>query len=132
MSELLSPNDLLAEGKKLYQAKKYSDAAASFMRAEEGFRSQNNLTDAAEAANNRSVCLLQAGDAENALAAVEGTAEIFEQAGDTLRHGMAWGNQAFALEELKRNDEALQAYQRSSDLLKEAGEKELRSTVLGR
>ncbi|NTV37491.1 MAG: hypothetical protein HGA53_11115, partial [Anaerolineaceae bacterium] len=41
-------------------------------------------------------------------------------------------NQAFALEELKRNDEALQAYQRSSDLLKEAGEKELRSTVLGR
>jgi hypothetical protein len=40
------------------------------------------------------------------------------------------GNQAAALEGLKRVDEAMQAYEKSAELLKEAGESELRAYVL--
>jgi hypothetical protein len=43
---------------------------------------------------------------------------------------MAVGNQAAALEGLKRWDEALAAYERSAAIFAEAGEGELRSMVL--
>jgi len=43
---------------------------------------------------------------------------------------MAFGNQAAALEALKKNDLAIEAYERSAALFAEAGEGEMRSTVL--
>jgi predicted negative regulator of RcsB-dependent stress response len=45
---------------------------------------------------------------------------------------MALGNQAAALEELGRTKEALLDYQKAADLLKGAGEDEMRSLLLKR
>jgi tetratricopeptide (TPR) repeat protein len=80
--------------------------------------------------NNLSVALLQAGKAKAALEAAAGTDEIFARAGDVKRQAMAFGNQAAALEALKKPDQALEAYERSAALFAEAGEGEMRSIVL--
>jgi tetratricopeptide (TPR) repeat protein len=130
MSEVNSPQSLAKEGKSAYQRGDYLAAARAFEAARSGFSTARDELNAAEMANNSSVAYLQAGEAEEALKAVEGTPEIFAQAGDLKRQGMAVGNQAAALEALERLDEALVAYQQSADILQETGEDQLRANVM--
>ena len=80
--------------------------------------------------NNKSVALLKMGRAQEALEAAMGTQDIFAQAGDLKRKGMAVGNQAAALEALKHFDEAFAAYEESAGIFAEAGERDLRAMVL--
>jgi hypothetical protein len=70
------------------------------------------------------------GKAQESLDAALGTEVVFAKAGDVKRQGMAVGNQAAALEALKRWDEALAAYEGSAALFADAGEGDLRSMVL--
>jgi tetratricopeptide (TPR) repeat protein len=130
MSETLLPQDLLAEGQKAYKKGQFASAAQSFTQAARGFAAAGNKLDAAEASNNASVAFLQAEDANAALQATLGTDQVFLEAKDTRRQGIAVANQAAALEGLNRLDEALDAYNRSADLLKQAGESEMRAVVL--
>ena len=118
------------KGKLAFQAKQYEAAIAEFQAAAQGYASLNAPLDAAEMRNNLSVALLQSGRAREALEAAQGTDEVFAQAGDARRQGMAVGNQAAALESLGRKDEALAAYERSAQLFADAGEGDLRSMVL--
>ena len=74
--------------------------------------------------------VLQAGDAQKALQLTDGTDTVFASVGDIRRQGIALANQAAALEALNRLKEALERYQAASDLLKQSGEKEMRSMVL--
>ena len=127
---MTTPQDLSAAGKRAYENGRYAQAAALFLQARDAWKEHNEPLEAAEAANNASVAFLQAGEAQTALDVVRGTAEIFTQAGDLKRAGMAWGNIAAALEALERLDEALDAYQQSADLLKRAGESDLRLHVM--
>ncbi len=130
MAETLTPSELIAEGKAAYQAKRYGDAAAAFEQAARSYQSAGEGLDAAEAANNASVAWLKGGDASSALRCVEGTPEVFATAGDLRRHGMALANRAAALEGLNRLNEALENYQKAAEVLKQAGEKDLRALVL--
>jgi tetratricopeptide (TPR) repeat protein len=130
MSEITSPQKLAEEGKSAYQRGDYLDAAQAFEAARQGYAASEDALNAAEMANNCSVAFLQADNAEEALKAVEGTAEIFAQAGDLRRQGMAVGNRASALEALNRSEEAMEAYQQSADLLEQAGESSLRANAL--
>ncbi len=59
-----------------------------------------------------------------------GTESIFEKAGDKKRQGMALGNQAAALEALKRLDEALDLYERAAAIFAQTGEGDLRALVM--
>ena len=127
---MTTPQELSQAGKRFYEKGQYGRAAALFLRARDAWKEQGEPLEAAEAANNASVAFLQAGEAQTALDVVRGTAEIFARAGDLRRAGMAWGNAAAALEALKRPDEALEAYQQSADLLKRAGESDLRLHVM--
>ncbi len=63
-------------------------------------------------------------------AAVVDTISIFQEAGDTRRLAMAYGNQAAALEALGQLEAAEAAYQQSADLLAEVGEDQLRASVM--
>lgn len=128
--EIQNPSDLVKLGKKEYAAGNYAEAAEKFSAAAASFAAQDNTLDAAEMRNNQSVALLQSGDATGAYAAAEGTDKIFENAGDTLRHAMALGNLAAALDELGRLDEAEDAYQRSAVLFNELGEDKLHANVM--
>jgi tetratricopeptide (TPR) repeat protein len=119
-----STEDLAAQGKRAYQSGNYQNAVALFLKAEQGFKSDGKPLMVAEMANNRSVALLQAGDAKGALAACQDTDKVFASAGDTLREGLALGNQASALKELGQKKESLKIFRLSAARLKKAGDKE--------
>jgi tetratricopeptide (TPR) repeat protein len=123
-------NKLSDEGKKAFEAGQYETAAGLFDSAAQGFASLNDKVDAAEMKNNFSVALLKLGRGQAALDAVIGTDQDFARAGDLKRQAMALGNQAAALEALKRWDDALAAYEQSAGFFADAGEGELRSMVL--
>lgn len=124
------PQQLAEQGKLAFIDKKFDQAASAFSEAASAYEALDDALNAAEMKNNLSVALLQAGKAQEAYDAAAGTDEIFAQAGDVKRQAMAFGNQAAALEALKKVDQALEAYERSAALFAEAGESEMRSTVL--
>lgn len=128
--EIKDLDQLVDEAKKAYEKGEYKQAAIIFERAAESCRAKDDLLLAAEMANNQSVALLQANDAEAALEAVHGTEEVFRQAGESVKQALAIGNRAAALESLGQLEEAEAAYQRSADLLKENGEMDLYAHVM--
>jgi tetratricopeptide (TPR) repeat protein len=121
---------LCDEGKQSFLAGQYETAAGLFDKAAQGYAELNDRVNAAEMKNNLSVALLKLERGQAALDAVLGTDQDFALAGDLKRRGMALGNQAAALEALKRWDEALVAYEQSAGFFADAGEGELRSMVL--
>ncbi|MGZ6315690.1 MAG: hypothetical protein ACXWNQ_00370 [Anaerolineales bacterium] len=121
---------LTDDGKLAFEAGQYESAAGMFDTAAQGYASLNDKANAAEMKNDQSVALLKLGRGQAALDAALGTEQVFALSNDFRRQGMAVGNQAAALEALKRWDDALAAYERSAGLFAEAGEGELRSMVL--
>jgi tetratricopeptide (TPR) repeat protein len=126
----VEPQQLVDRGKQAFAAKKYDQAASTFSKAVSAYEAQDDALNVAETKNNLSAALLQAGKAEAAYEAAVGTEKVFAQAGDVKRQAMAFGNQASALEALKKLDQAMEAYERSAALFDEAGEGEMRSMVL--
>jgi tetratricopeptide (TPR) repeat protein len=127
--ETLTAQQLADEGQADYIKGDYLSAARLFQAAADGFSSISDELSAAEMANNCSVAYLKAGDAKNALEAVLGTDLVFASQGDIKRQAMAVGNRAAALEKLKRDDEAITAYEESAELFNQVGEFELRAYV---
>ena len=125
MSVLLTPEALTAQAHKLYRSGNFTQAASLFLAVEDHYKMEADLLQAAEMSNNRCVSLLQAGNPEGALDALEGTVKIFEDFGDLRRLAMTWGNRAAALATIGQNDEAEDAYWRASELFKEIGESDL-------
>jgi tetratricopeptide (TPR) repeat protein len=125
-----NPDQISAEAKSAYQQEDYQKAAELFQTAADGFFLAGDTLSAAEMANNRSVALLQGGEAASALQAVEGTIQTFADAGDKRRQAMALGNRAAALNKLNRVEEAISDYQQAADIFKEIGEHDLRAPVL--
>jgi tetratricopeptide (TPR) repeat protein len=118
MSEILSPAKLSQEGTSAYQQSHYPEAARLFEQAARGYDAAGQKVKAAEARNNASVAFLKGGDPSEALRAVQGTAEIFAAAGEARLEGMAYANLACALDDQGKLKEALESYEKASDLLK--------------
>ena len=123
------PIQLVEKGKEEYTQGNYDAAADMFAQAADAYVAVQDELNAAEAKNNQSVALLQAGRAQEALRVTDGTEETFQKAGDIKRQGFAVGNRAAALEGLKKIDEALAEYERAATLLEEAGEGDMHSIV---
>lgn len=130
MVETFSPKELKKEAARAYKKKDYLAAAKDYQAAAEGFSQQGAQLEAAEMLNNASVAYLQAEQPESALEAALDTDQTFAAAGDQRRQAIALGNQAAAYEALDDLDSAAQAYQSSSELLKEIGDHELRPSVM--
>jgi tetratricopeptide (TPR) repeat protein len=130
MDEAISAEKSDKDGKHAYQKGDYLEAAKLFDLARQAYEARNDKLHAAEMANNASVAYLKADDALSALEIVDGTAEIFAEANDIRREGMALGNRAAALEALKKDIEAMTLYEQSAELLKQAGEDQLRASVM--
>lgn len=124
-----TPAALAEQGKKEYEKANYSAAANLFLQAAHAYESTKDILNAAEMKNNQSVALLQAGKAKEALQATEGTEEIFAQANDLKRQGIAIGNRAAALEGLKKWNDALAEYDRAASIFEQAGEGDMHSVV---
>jgi len=130
MSESLSLQELSQQALAAYNSSEYHKAASIFASLAEDYTKVGENLNAAEALNNRSVALLKAGLADEALQAVLGTDQIFASAGDTKREAQALANQAAALEALKKNTEALNVYRHSAELLEQIGDKESLTYVM--
>jgi tetratricopeptide (TPR) repeat protein len=124
------PHQLAEEGKRAFAAGCYAEAARLFSEASRGFTLGRDGLHAAEMDNNRSVALLKDNHPEQALEAAAGTDKIFETFADTKKQAMALGNQAAALETLKRFEEALPLYEHAVELFELSGEKDMRALVL--
>ncbi|HNZ13738.1 MAG TPA: hypothetical protein PLA25_11115 [Anaerolineaceae bacterium] len=132
MAENYDLQTLIKQAKEAYEAEEYLQAAQGFEAAAHASELSGDALNAAEMQNNRSVALLKARNPEAALEAARGTDLIFAQAGDLRRQGMALGNQAAALDDLRRDEESIAAYQQSAALFEQAGEKDMRALVLRR
>ncbi|MCD4672897.1 MAG: hypothetical protein K8R77_09555 [Anaerolineaceae bacterium] len=125
-----SPKKLAKQAASAYESNDYTNAANLYETAGRLYQEAGDELMAAEMANNLSVTLLKMNDAEGALRVVEGTDVIFQDAGDVNRQAIAAANQAAAIEAQGRLDEALERYQQASDLLKQSGNRQMRSYVL--
>lgn len=128
--ETLNPKQLADEGQAEYKKGEYLSAAELYRAAAEGFLAAGDELKAAEMANNSSVAWLKAGNAQAALDMASGTEQAFALKGEIRQQAVAIGNQAAALEKLKRLDEAMVAYKKSAELLEQAGDFELRAYVM--
>ena len=124
-----NPATLAEQAKLEYEKGKFAAAADLFSKAAQAYENSQDALNAAEMKNNQSVALLQAGKPREALQVTDGTEEIFEQANDLKRQGVAVGNRAAALEGLKKWDEALAEYDRAAKILEQAGEGDMHSIV---
>lgn len=115
-----------------FEKKRYQQALEGFQTCLKLCEEAGDELFAAEMRNNISVTLVKQKNGADALAAVQNTDQIFLAHGDLKKQAMALANIASALELLDRNEEALENYQRSLDIFKEVGEKEMRTSVLRR
>jgi tetratricopeptide (TPR) repeat protein len=125
-----NPASLAEQAQHAYKARQYQRAAELFHQAAQAFTLGRNGLLAAEMKNNASVAYLQAGDPQKALDAARDTDKVFEGAKDIKRWATAVGNQAAALDELGRWQEALTAYEHSAQLFSEVNEKDMRALML--
>ena len=130
MTTTPAPEQISDEARRLYQAGDFAGAAGAYGRAAAACTAAGDALQAAEMKNNQAVTLLRGRQAAAALEAVQGTDQVFEQAGDLRRQGMALANQAGALEALKRKKEAVEFYERAGAVLEQAGEGDLRVEVM--
>jgi len=118
--------DFLAkQGKSHYRGKKFLPAAESFQQAAEQYQANGKPLLAAEMRNNQSVALLVAKEPQKALDAVRGTSELFLEAGENTKAGMALANQATALMDLGQSEAALEVFTRAGDCFQSANEGDL-------
>jgi tetratricopeptide (TPR) repeat protein len=125
-----SAKQLAEQGTQAYQRGDFAQAATLFNESASSYEAEGNHLDAAEMKNNLSVALLQADQPQAALDAALGTDQLFADANDLRRQGLALGNQAAALEALHRLDEAVERYQQSAELLAQSGEDQMRAVVM--
>jgi tetratricopeptide (TPR) repeat protein len=124
------PKTLATEATTAYQEGDYENAARLFGEAASAFQEAGLALEAAEMQNNQSVAHLLGQDAQASYTAAHETAAVFQAAGDFRRAGMAFSNEATALEALGRPDEALPIYRLAAAELEKAGEDQLYMSVM--
>lgn len=123
----MTASELKARGLQHYSAERYAEAAQAFAQAAQSFDSAGERAAAAEMRNNECVARMAVGDWPGALAAVEGTAEVFRAIPDRLREGQALANLAAAHDGAGHVEQAVEVYLQAIDLFGELGETETRS-----
>ena len=128
----MSINADLSRANDLFKQKKYVQAASLFEAIADAYQDLNEVLKSTEMKNNASVAYLMAGDPQKSYELSKDTHLFFEETKDWKNYGLAIGNQASALENLGKKDQALEFFQIAADKLKMAGEKESRAYVLKR
>ncbi|MHB0923174.1 MAG: tetratricopeptide repeat protein [Bellilinea sp.] len=125
-----NPGILTNSAKAAFEKKNYSEAARIFLQVVQNIDPDQHPVEHAEARNNLSVALLKSGEPQSALDCVAGSDLIFAKHRLVNQQAMALGNAGAALTELRQFDEALEYYQRSAALFKDAGNTDMRGYVM--
>jgi tetratricopeptide (TPR) repeat protein len=123
-----SPDAVAERALQAFRQGRFAEAAEGF-----GVRARYPRGDPlaeAEAANNLSVALLQAGRPDEALRAVEGSPKTFDRLGDSARAAQALGNLASALEACGDLVAAEGAYTQALQRFTELDAREAQATLL--
>jgi tetratricopeptide (TPR) repeat protein len=130
MADTSASQTLATQANQAYQDGDFENAARLFGETASALKTAGNELEAAEMKNNQSVAYLQAGNARLALEAATGTPDIFANAGDARRQGIALANEATPLESLGRQDEAITRYRQAAEAFQKADEDQLRYSVM--
>ncbi len=122
-----SPSDLQATGLAHFHAERLDEAAEAFAEAANGYAAQGERAAAAEMMNNVAVVMLVQKKWDLALAAVQGTPEVFHELGDKSREAQALANLGNAHDHTGHLNEATKFYEKAIDLFTALGEKENRA-----
>lgn len=125
-----SARDLEKQAMAAYEKSNWGLATLLFTQARDAFGDAGDELKSAEMSNNLCVALLQENRPEDAIAAVEGTWEVFHSIGDDLRAAQAHGNLAAAQEACGDFDSAEKAYGKAARLLEKAGDEEARAQTM--
>ena len=120
-------NELKEHGLRLFREDKLAEAAEQFQAAAEAYQAAGEEVSTAEMRNNVCVVRLAEKNWDAALAAVEGTPELFARHGQRLRQAQALSNLAAAHDGAGRLDPAASLYEQAIDLYKELGDTENRA-----
>jgi tetratricopeptide (TPR) repeat protein len=123
----MTPQELKDQGLRFYRAEQYAEAAQTFDQAAQAFEAAGDRAAAAEQRNNVCVVKMAQQDWAGALAAVEGTPEVFTSLGDPLRAAQAVANLAAAHDGAGHVEQAVELYIRAIDQFGALGEKETRA-----
>ena len=122
-----SPAELKEHGLTLYRAVRYADAAEKFAEAARACEAAGDRGAAAEMRNNQCVAHMAVSQWDAALAAVEGTPEMFRALGDRMREAQAVANLAAAHDGAGHVEQAAELYGQAIDLFGALSEKENRA-----
>jgi tetratricopeptide (TPR) repeat protein len=117
-------------GLQQFQKNQFKLASESFQKCVSLLENEGMTPESAEMRNNQAVALVRIKSYQEALEALQGTPEAFHAAGDLQKEGMAFANLGNALEGLKDNPAAIEAYEKSIECFKSCGEKKLLSITL--
>lgn len=122
-----SPSDLKAIGLAHFHAERLDEAAEAFAEAAQAYAAEGDRAAAAEMMNNVAVVMLAQKKWDLALAAVQGTPEVFHELGDRSREAQAFANLANAHDNAGQLEQATTFYEKAIDLFTKLGEKENRA-----
>jgi len=122
--------DLEKQGMTAFKEGEWALASTSFLEARAAYDSEGDDAKSAEMGNNICVALLQDNRPEEAIAAVEGTWQVFLTHGDDLRAAQAYGNLASAHEACGDAAGAEKAYGLAAGLFESGGDEKARELTL--
>ncbi len=130
MNSSPSPQNLKAEGMRLFHQGAHSEALATFEQAAAAFAVQEDVGEQAEMLNNMGVIQRVQGEMETAVTTLTQAANLFAQIGDTTRHAQTLGNLADLYANQKNYTEAARHYSSAAAQFAQIGDKEKQAQVL--
>lgn len=124
---MTNANKSKEDGLDFFRQDRLAEAAQKFQEAARLYQAEGQLVSAAEMLNNLSVVRLAEKNWDAALAAVQGTPELFAQHQQPLRQAQALSNLAAAHDGAGRLDQAAALYEQAIDLYKALGDTENRA-----
>lgn len=121
---------LQAEGIKLFQQRKYDEAARIFREAQAAFTTDARPDMVAEMVVNIGLVLRALGENQQALDSMQEAITVFEELGDAKRAAMTLGNMGGVYMALDDKEQAYNCYRQAADIFEELGEKQLYGETL--
>jgi tetratricopeptide (TPR) repeat protein len=125
MAVTTNPQDLQAQGVRLYDQHDFEAAARLFQQAKDAYAAVNQPDMVAEMKVNIGLVHRALGENQQALEMMQEALRTFQEMGDKLRTAQVQGNLGGVYTALNDRDQAHLAYRQAADLFIELGEKKM-------